>query len=173
MDIATRTRQCHGSPRRGRRCPRGYFWRSSPEGHRNNRSESDVGGRPIWYAAEAVITGADDSSNAGDESSGGSRKIVNPHTWPVCAKIADIRGGQGESTGNGVFGQGHQPTQATAGSQCGGGEQAASPDEAYGVIVYRGEGARIAAVVLRRAGCGSRERESAKPSALSLRYSSV
>ena len=81
----------------------------------------------------------------GDGSPGGSRKVVNPHTWPVCAKISE---GKGEPTQDGAVGLGHQPTQANAGDQCGGGEQAASPDEVYGLIVDRGEVGKTTAVVL-------------------------
>ena len=102
--------------------------------------------------AEAVITGTDESRNTGDKASGESRKVVNPHTstWPVCAKIAKISGGKGEPTQDGATGVGHQPTQANAGDRCGGGEQVASPDEVYGLIVDRNEAARTAAVVLSR-----------------------
>ena len=111
---------------------------------------ASVAGRSKWLAAEADIIGTDGSRNTGDESPGGSRKVVSPHTWPACAKIAKISGGKGEPTQDGAIGLGHQPTQANAGDRCGGGEQAASPDEVYGLIVYRGEAARNAAVVFSR-----------------------
>ena len=67
-----------------------------------------------------------------------------------CAKIAKISGSKGEPTQNGAIGLGHQPTQVVAGDRGGGGEQAASPDEVYGLIVDRGEAAGTAAVVLSR-----------------------
>ena len=47
-----------------------------------------------------------------------------------CAsEIANISGGEGEPTQDGAIGSGHQPTQTNAGDRCGGGEQAASPDD--------------------------------------------
>ena len=123
---------------------------SSPGGHRETRSENGLGGRPERRAAEAVITGTDESRNTGDESPGGSRKVGNPHTWPVCAKIAKISGGNGEPTQDGAIGWEHQPTQANAGDRCGWGEQAASPDEVYLPTVDGDEAARTTAVVLSR-----------------------
>ena len=36
-----------------------------------------------------------------------SRKVVNPHTWPVCAKIAKIGAGEREPTQDSAFGAGH------------------------------------------------------------------
>ena len=80
--------------------------------------------------------------NTGDKTPGGIRKVVNPHTQPVCAKIAKISGGKREPTQDGAIGLGHHPTQANAGDRCGGGEQAASPDEVYGPIIDSGEAAR-------------------------------
>ena len=68
----------------------------------------------------------------------------------MCAKIAKISGGKGEPTQGGAIGLRHQPTQTNAGDRCGGGEQAATPDEVYGLVVGRGEAARTAAVVLSR-----------------------
>ena len=52
--------------------------------------------------------------------------------FPVdgCAsEIAKISGGKGEPTQDGAIGLGHQPTLTNAGDRCGGGEQAASPDD--------------------------------------------
>ena len=83
-------------------------------------------------------------------SPSGSRKVVNHHTWPVCAKIAKISEGKGEPTQDGAIGLGQQPTQANVGDRCGGSKQAASPCEVYGLIVDRSEAARTAAVVLGR-----------------------
>ena len=122
--------------------------------------------------AEAVITGTDESSNTGDESPGWSTKVLNPQTWPVCAKIAKISGGKGEPTRDGAIGVGHQPTQANAGDRRGGGEQAASPDQVCGLIVDRGEAARTAAVVLSRRLWQPRE-NSALPFALPFRFSYI
>ena len=56
----------------------------------------------------------------------------------------------GEPPQDSAIGLGHQPTLANAGDQCGWGEQAASPNEVYGLIVDRGEATRTAAVVLSR-----------------------
>ena len=94
--------------------------------------------------------GTDESRITGDESPGGSRKVVDPHTSTVCAKIAKINGGNREPTQDGAIGLGHQPTQSNAGDRCGGRDQTPSPDEAYGLIVDRGEAARTAAIVLSR-----------------------
>ena len=65
-------------------------------------------------------------------------------------KIAKISGGKREPTQDGAIGSEHQLNQANVGHRCGRGEQAASPDEVYGLIVDRGEAARTAAVVLSR-----------------------
>ena len=97
-----------------------------------------------------ILTGTDDSRNTGDESSGGSRKVVNPYTWPVCANIAKISGGKGEPTQDGTIGLRHQPSRTNAGDRCGERELAESPDEVYGLIVDRGDAARTTAVVFSR-----------------------
>ena len=109
-------------PPAGASGPDGVVFAEWPAGHRENRSESSVGSRPKWCVAEAVITGTDKTNNTGDEFPGGSRNVVNPHTWPVCTKIAKNSGGQGESTEEGAIGLEHQPTQANAGDRRGGGE---------------------------------------------------
>ena len=41
-----------------------------------------------------------------DESPRGSRKVVNPYTWLVCAKIVKIRSCEGESTQDSMFSAG-------------------------------------------------------------------
>ena len=89
-------------------------------------------------------------AETGDGFPGGIRKVVNPHTLPVCAKIPNVSGGKAEPTQHGAIGVGHQPTHANAGDRGGGGEQAASPTVVYGLIVDRSEVARTAAVVLSR-----------------------
>ena len=49
----------------------------------------------------------DKCRNTSDETPRRSRKIVNPHTWPVCAKIAIFGGGEKEPTQDSTFGAGH------------------------------------------------------------------
>ena len=49
-----------------------------------------------------------------DESPQRSRKVVNPHTWPVCAKIAKTRGG-GSPPRTAQSGQGTRPLKPTLG----------------------------------------------------------
>ena len=110
--------------------------------------------------------------NTGGESPGGAERSYNFHAWPVCAKIAKISRGKGELTQDGDIGLGHQPTQADAGDRCGAGEQAASPDEVYVLIVDRGDAARTAVVELSRRLCQPHEEVSIAICA-SFRYSSV
>ena len=45
-----------------------------------------VGCRQSLPAAGAAIKGGDGCRNTSDESPRRSRKVVNPHMWPVCAK---------------------------------------------------------------------------------------
>ena len=61
--------------------------------------------------ARTAIDGDGGSRNTSDESLKRSRKVVHPHTSPVCARIANIRGGARQRTQDGAFGAGHQPTQ--------------------------------------------------------------
>ena len=42
---------------------------------------------------------------------------VNPRTRLVCAKVAEVRAGERESTQNNIVGAGQQPTQANTGSR--------------------------------------------------------
>ena len=37
--------------------------------------------------------------------------MVNPHMWPVCAKIAIVSGGEKEPIQDSTFRAGHEPTQ--------------------------------------------------------------
>ena len=84
-----------------------------------------------------------------DESPRRSREVVNPHTWPVCAKIAKVRRGEREHTQNDAFGAGHQPTQVTTGGRRGTDTKPAGPDE-EDIAIFRGvEAARSTAVVFR------------------------
>ena len=57
-----------------------------------------VGCRQSPPAAGAAIDGGDGCRNTSDESPRRSRKVVNPHMWPVCAKIAIVSGGEKEPT---------------------------------------------------------------------------
>ena len=51
-----------------------------------------VGCRQSPPAAGAAIDGGDGCRNTSDESPRRSRMVVNPHMWPVCAKIAIVSG---------------------------------------------------------------------------------
>ena len=67
--------------------------------------------------ARTAIDGGDGSRYTSDDFSQRGRKVVNPHTWAVCAKIAKIRRGKRQCTQNGAFGVGHHPTQADTASR--------------------------------------------------------
>ena len=83
--------------------------------HGKTRSESGVGGRTTIAAAGTVIDDGDGDRYMSDEFSKRSREVVNPHTWPLRAKIVQIRTGEREPTQNGVLGAGDQPIQANTG----------------------------------------------------------
>ena len=68
--------------------------RAALRGNGKNRSESGVGGRENCSAAGMAIDGGDHGRNTTDESPRRSREVVNPHTWPGCAKLAEIRRGE-------------------------------------------------------------------------------
>ena len=76
-------------------------------GYGKYRSEIVVGCRQSPPAAGTAIDGGDGCRNTSDESPRRSRKVVNPHMWPVCAKIAIISGGEREPTQDSTFGAGH------------------------------------------------------------------
>ena len=57
-----------------------------------------VGCRQRPPAAGSAIDGGDGCRNTSDESPRRSRKVVNPHMWPVCAKITIIGGDEREPT---------------------------------------------------------------------------
>ena len=79
----------------GRRGSRGFCGsRADLGGYGEDRSEIVVGCRQSPPAAGVAIDGGDGCRNTSDECFRKSRKVVNPHTWPVCAKIAEIAGGE-------------------------------------------------------------------------------
>ena len=100
-----------------------------------------VGCRQSPPAAGAAIDGGDGCRNTSDESPRRSRKVVNPHMWPVCAKFAIISGVKGSppKTALSVRGtrppktalavRGTSPPKPTPGR--GGSVQPASPYEVY------------------------------------------
>ena len=65
-----------------------------------------VGCRQSPPAAGAAIEGVDGCRNTSDESPRRSRKVANPHLWPVCAN-AIISGGEREPTQDSTFRAGH------------------------------------------------------------------
>ena len=75
--------------------------------HNTNDTKNIVGCRQRPPAAGAAIDGGDGCRNTSDESPRGSKKVVNPHTWPACAKIAIIGGDEWEPTQDSTFGAGH------------------------------------------------------------------
>ena len=97
-----------GDSRRGS----GGFCRASAalRGHGENRSESDVGGRKKISTDGTAIGGGDGGTYTSDESPRMNREVVNPHAWPVRAKIAKIRRAEREPTRNSALGAGHQLT---------------------------------------------------------------
>ena len=92
-----------------------------------------------------MATEADRYTN--DESLQRSRKVVNPHAWPVCAKIPDIRGVERQPTRDGAFGARHQPTQADTGSRRRASAKPAGSNEDDAAVLDGGEPARTTAVV--------------------------
>ena len=104
-----------------------------------------------------------------DEYPRRSGEVVNPHMWPVRAKIAKIRRGEREPTQNNALGAGHQPTQANTGGRRGTGATTAGPDEGDAAIFHGGEDARSTPVVFRGRLC-ERDRKSTFLLALLLRY---
>ena len=101
----------------------------------------------------------------------GAEKAVNPHTWPVCPKIAKISGGKGEPTQDSAIGLGHQPTLANAGDRWG----VIRPQALTRYIASSSTGVRRLQPLrsCSVAGCGNRKKKSALPFALRFRYSSV
>ena len=76
-----------------------------------------------------------------------SREVVNPRTWPMCAKIAKIGRGEREPTPSSALGVGHHPTQGNTGDRSGTGAKLAGPDEEASAIFHGVEAARSSAVV--------------------------
>ena len=72
-----------------------------------NRSEIVVGCRQSLPAAGIAIFAGDGCRNTSDESLRRSRKVVNPHTWPVYSEIAKLGRGEREFSKDNVFGAGH------------------------------------------------------------------
>ena len=94
-----------------------------------------------FSTARMAIVGGDGGSYTSDESPRRSREFVNPHTWPVCAKIAKIRRGEREPAQNSALGVGYQPTQTNTGDWRGPGAKPADPDEEdtaifHGCLLY-------------------------------------
>ena len=157
-----------GDTRRGS----GGFCRASaaPGGYGKNRTESSVGGRKIFSTAGSAIVGGDGGSYTSDEFPIRSREVVNLHTWLVCAKIAKIRRGEREPTQNSALGVGYQPTQTNTGDRRGPGAKPAGPDEEDTAIFHEDKAARSVRSCF-VADSGNRDRKSAFPLALPLRYS--
>ena len=113
------------------------------------------------------------SRNTGDECPGGSRKVVNPHTWPVRAKIAKMSGGKGEPTQRRRYRVG-APAHP---SQCPGidAEGVSRPQALTRNMASSSTGLRRLKPLRSRsvAGCGNRDRKSALPFAPPFRCSRV
>ena len=136
-----------GDTRRG---SGGFFRaRAALRGYGKNRSENSAGGRKHFSTAGTAIVDGDGGSYTSDESLIRSREVVNPHTWPVCAKIAKIRKGEREPTQNSALVVGYQPTHANTGDRRGTGAKPAGPDEEDTAICHRDEPARSSPVVFR------------------------
>ena len=76
-----------GDSRRGS----GVFCRArvALRGHGKILIESGVSGRQNCPAAGTAIDGGDGGRYMSDEPPRRSRKVVNPHTWPMRAKIVN------------------------------------------------------------------------------------
>ena len=123
--------------------------RAALGGYGKDRSESSVGGRTIISTAGTAIVGGDGGNYRSDGSPRRSREVVNPHTWPVCAKIANIRKGEWEPTQTSALGVGYQPAQTGTGDWGGTRAKPAGSDEEDTAIVHGDEAARSSAVVFR------------------------
>ena len=104
-------------------------------------------GKKLSTAGTAIV-GGDGGSYTSDESPRRSREVANPHTWPVCAKIAKIRRGEREPTQNSALGVGYQPTQTNAGDWRDPGAKPAGLDEEDTAIFYGDEAVRSSACLL-------------------------
>ena len=81
---------------------------------RRNRNE---GGRQKFSVAGTAVDGVDGVRHTRDEFPRTSIKVVNPHTWPVRAKVTKIRRRERESSQNRIIGEGNQSTQANTGGR--------------------------------------------------------
>ena len=123
----------------------GAFAELSPTavGTAKKRSEIIVGCRRSPCVAGIAIDGGGGCRNTSGKSPRSSRKVVNPHTWPVSAKLTKIGGGEREPTRGGrggTVGAGHQPGRSV---------QLARPYEVHVTILNRGETCRPTAVMFR------------------------
>ena len=92
----------------GRRGSRGFCGaRADLGGYGKNRTESDIGRRQSPPAAGTAIDGGNGGRNTSDESLRSSRKVINPHTWLMCAKIFKLGGGEREPIQDSTFSAGH------------------------------------------------------------------
>ena len=123
--------------------------RAALRGYGKNRSEGNVGGRKNFSTAGTAIIGGDGGSYTSDETPRRNREVVNPHTWPVCAKTTNIRRGEREPIQNSDLGVWYQPTQANTGDRRGTAAKPAGPDEEGTANYHGGEAARPSAVVFR------------------------
>ena len=132
-----------------------------------------VGGKT--KQARTAIDGDGGSRCTSDESPRRSRKVVDPHTWPVCAKIAKIakiRTGRRQTTQDGAF-EGGAPAHSSrrresVKSEC----EPAGSDEEDTAVLDRGDAATVDPLRSSSvAGFGKRDKK--QPLALPMRYSSV
>ena len=66
---------------------------------------------PVCKVCPTTIDGGDEDRNTSEEYPRRRTKVVNPHTWPVCARNAIIGRGKRETTQNSAIRAGHQPAQ--------------------------------------------------------------
>ena len=88
----------------------GGFCRSRAALKGHSKTEAKAASAAAKLSAAGAAIGGGDSSRYTSDESPRSREVVNPHTWPVRAKIAKMRRGQ-----NIALGAGHQPTQTNTG----------------------------------------------------------
>ena len=147
--------------------------RAAPGGYGKNRNESSVGSRNKISTAGTAIVGDDGGSYTSDESPRRRRKVVNLHTWPVCANNSGTsEEAKGSPPKTALSGRGTSPLEPTPGI---GDARVRSPEARMRKIPPSSTGIRLLDPVrsCSVAGPGKRDRKSAFLLALSLRYSRV
>ena len=146
--------------------------RAAPRGYGKNRSESSVGGRKKLSTGGTAVVGGDGGRYTSDESPRRNREVVNLHVWPVRAKIAKSEEAKGSPPKTALSEWGTSPLKPTPGI---GEARVRSPQAQMRKIPPSSTGMRLLDPMrsCSMAGSGKRDRKSAFPLTLPLRYSRV